>query len=151
MKTKFTFMLLGAVLLGLLIGMLVTGRYTRHKVVQIKELGTPEGMHRQFYKLIDPSEEQEELIRPVLHDFAAQSQEMRQRHWDEHRELFKQVKEELGPLLDAEQLQRLEKYKNRSHMQRRMKRDLHRKHNNGRTDSTENDSTGKRRYRYRSN
>ncbi len=74
-------MLIGALVLGLLIGMLVTGRYTRHKVVQIKELGTPEGMHRQFYKLIDPSEEQEALIRPVLYEYAIQSQEMRQRHW----------------------------------------------------------------------
>lgn len=151
MKTKFTFMLIGALLLGLLIGMLVTGRYTRHKVVQIKELGTPEGMHRQFYKLIDPSVEQEALIRPVLYEYATQSQEMRQRHWDEHKELFRQVQEKLEPLLDEEQLERLENFKNRSPMQGRLRGDSYRKHKKGRPDIYEDDSPRERRYRNRGN
>jgi hypothetical protein len=151
MKTKFTFMLLGALVLGILIGVLVTGRYTRHKVVQIKEMGTPEGLHRHFYKLIDPSEEQEELIRPILRTYATQSQEMRQRHWDEHKALFKQVQQELEPLLDEEQLERLENFKNRSPMQGQMKRDSYRKHKKGRSDEYDKEVPKDRRYRNRGN
>ncbi len=106
-------MLTGALILGILIGVLATGHYTRHKVVRIKEMGTPDGMHKRFQQLLDADEEQYEQLKPYLDEFAEKSQQMRRRHWAERAELFSEMQEQLQPYLTVEQYERLESLKNR--------------------------------------
>jgi hypothetical protein len=130
MKTKITMMLTGALILGILIGVLATGHYTRQKVVRIKEMGTPDGMHKRFQQLLDADEEQYEQLKPYLDEFAERSQQMRKRHWTERTALFTEMQEKMQPLLTDEQYDRLESLKNRpSHRGGRNQEEQHmRKH-----------------------
>ncbi len=111
MKTKLVLIIIGAILLGIFIGVLLAGRYTQHKVVKIKEMGTGEGIHRRFYRLIDPTEVQHENIKPIMQEFARQSDNLRIKHWQEHKELLEKMIIDLKPYLDKEQIERLEEFK----------------------------------------
>ncbi len=123
MKTQLFWMIFGALLLGIIIGILATGRYTRHKVVQIKEMGTPEGMHNRFYKMIEPNEMQRSEVKPVLKNYAMESESLRKAHWQEQRELYEEMIEALMPLLNEDQIERLERFQERSRLHKHRKQD----------------------------
>jgi hypothetical protein len=118
MKTQIILIIIGSLLLGLVIGVLATGRFTQHKVEQIKEMGTPDGIHKRLFHMIDPTDAQHDSIKPILREFARKSDELRRQHWQEHRILFNEMLEQLTPLLTNEQLERLENFKKRSPIER---------------------------------
>lgn len=123
MKTQLFWMIFGAFLLGIIIGILVTGRYTRHKVVQIKEMGTPEGMHKRFYKLIEPDDVQRTGVKSVLKEYAAQSESLRLTHWQEQKQLYEEMVESLTPMLNQDQIERLQRFQERSRLRKHKKPD----------------------------
>jgi hypothetical protein len=119
MKTQIVLVIIGSLLLGFVIGVLATGRITQRKVEHIKQMGTPDGIHKRFYRLIDPSDAQKDSIKPILREFARKSDTLRREHWHQHKSLFNEMVEQLTPFLTDEQVERLEEFKNRSPLEMR--------------------------------
>jgi len=108
-STKSVLMLLSTLLIGILLGSLITGAVNNRRMRNLAEMRSARGLAFHFEEVVQPeSEEQREAIRAVLDEaapkFSAAMQESRERM----RALTDSVRAELDPLLTDEQRKRLE-------------------------------------------
>ena len=107
-ETRSALILLATLLIGALLGALITGALAQRRisrVAEMKERGF--GMH--IERIIQPRDEaQREAIRAVLKVAAQRNQEIMRGAREQIGYQLRQIREELLPLLDEEQRQRLE-------------------------------------------
>jgi hypothetical protein len=111
MKKTITYssIIIATLLIGFIIGFLVNGRVTRHKIKKMRSEFTGQGFNRQFMRVLKPSPEQMEQLKPILKDYAQKHRETIESLHGEQEELFQGFKSEVEPYLTEEQIQRLEK------------------------------------------
>lgn len=107
-ETRSALILLATLLIGALLGALITGALAQRRISRVAEM-RERGFGMHIERIIQPKDEaQREAIRAVLKAAARRNQEImrgaRERFGDE----LRQMREELFPLLDEEQRQRLE-------------------------------------------
>jgi hypothetical protein len=108
-STKSVLRLFSTLLIGMLLGSLITGAVNNRRMSNLAEMRSARGLAFHFEDVIRPeNEEQREAIRAVLDEaapkFSAAMQESRERM----RALTDSVRAELDPLLTEEQRERLE-------------------------------------------
>jgi galactokinase len=108
-STKSALMLFSTLLIGVLLGSLITGAVNNRRMRSLAEMRSARGLAIRFEEMVRPeSEEQREAIRAILDEaapeFAAVMLESRERM----RALRDSVLAELDPLLTEEQRERLE-------------------------------------------
>lgn len=108
-STKSALMLFSTLLIGMLLGSLITGAVNNRRMRSLAEMRSARGLAIRFEDMVRPeNEEQREEIRAVLDQaapkFAAVMLESRERM----RSLRDSVRAELDPLLTEEQRERLE-------------------------------------------
>ncbi len=112
-KIKITGIIIGTLLIGFVIGFLVNGRLVRTRVSQMKNFYTEKGAQHAFMRVIDPTPEQMEQIRPILQEHAWQNRDLYFEYRENQQQLFEHLEDELRPYLTEAQLARLSELKNR--------------------------------------
>ena len=111
-RTKSAFLLLAVLVLGVAIGMLVSGVLHNRRMDRIARIRTGPGIVQLVERAVQPeSEEQRAQIRKIMEGAAPRFAETFQRTQEEMRTLSDSVMSELEAVLTAEQLEGL-----RSHM-----------------------------------
>ena len=108
-STKSALMLFSTLLIGMLLGSLITGAVNNHRMRNLAEMRSARGLAFFLEDVVEPeNEEQREAIREILDraapKFSAEMTESR----DRMRALTDTVRAELDPLLTEEQRHRLE-------------------------------------------
>ena len=106
-ETRSALILLATLLIGALLGALITGALAQRRISRVAER-RERGFGMHIGRGIAPREEQREAIRAVLGVAAQRNQEIMRGAREQLGDQLRQMREELLPLLDEEQRQRLE-------------------------------------------
>ena len=108
MKFKSTLIILVTLIVGIVIGFLINGQITHRKFKRVVEMGMEEGFKNRLYNFIQPTADQKELIDPIIEDYARKNSAIFKNVRSEHDSLMDVFHEELKPLLNEDQLSKLE-------------------------------------------
>ena len=107
--TKSVLLLLATLVLGMVLGSLLTGAVNQRRLERLAEMRSARGMAFFLENAVEPeSAEQREAIRAVLDDAAPRIAAAMQESRDRMRALTDSVRAELDPLLTPEQRERLD-------------------------------------------
>ena len=110
-RTKGALILFSTLLIGVLIGTLLSGWFVRDRLRPIPQ---PRHFVRSTERLIAPQdEEQRQAVRAVLRRHAAALRELNAKHREALKEQLDATRAELAPLLSEEQLRRLDRRQRR--------------------------------------
>ena len=115
LQLKNSLILTGTLVLGIIIGVLVSGRIMQSKVTNYKNFYTEQGFNRQIMRVIKPTDKQKELLKPIFLNQARKNQSLFKECQQRHHELMEGFRAELKNYLTSEQMQRLD------HMEKRMR------------------------------
>lgn len=108
-RTKTTLIIIGTLLLGMLLGALLTGAVVRHRLGQLNDLRTPRGFSRVLEETIQPANAaQREELQAALQQGGRRLVRLRRQHRQETRALVDSLRAEIEPLLTPEQQKRLD-------------------------------------------
>lgn len=110
-KTKGALILFSTLLIGVLIGALLSGWFVRDR---LRPIPHPRHFVRSTERLIAPQdEEQRQAVRAVLRRHTAALRELNAKHREALKEQLDATRAELAPLLSEEQLRRLDRRQRR--------------------------------------
>ena len=139
LKLKNTLIITGTLVLGLLIGILICGRFTKIKLDRMKSFYTEKGFRNQFMRTVKPTREQMEQLAPLFKENMKKNRELMVQFRQERQELYKEFREATKKILTPEQLQQLDKLEMRH---QKMMRNKMRHNNKGRKPSHRPGQTG---------
>jgi hypothetical protein len=109
METKTVLIILITLIIGMIIGALITGAFARHRVQRFMTMGEPGHMVGFLERMIGPDESQREAVRAVLQKHTEQFLELHSQFEGEMLALRDSLKKDLDPILTDEQKVRLER------------------------------------------
>lgn len=112
-KQKYILSLLAVLIIGMILGILITGRIVNRRVDRLQEYFTEQGFGRQFMMVLDPTPEQMDKIRPILRNYALKNHENMIQYRKGQAELMINLQKDLKPYLTPDQISRLEDLRNR--------------------------------------
>ena len=107
-KLKYTLAFVAVLLIGFILGFLVSGRLIHSRVNRMQKYYTEKGFRYEFMRLLHPSPKQLERMRPVLEDYAQKNRENMMFFREQQRQLMKNLHHDLKPFLSPRQVKRLE-------------------------------------------
>ncbi len=116
LQLKNSLILTGTLIIGIVLGVLISGRVMHSKMANFRNFYTEQGFSRQLMSVIRPDEEQRKQLEPVFREQAKRNHELFIQCRENHRLLMEQFKQELNRYLTADQMKRLER------MERRMRK-----------------------------
>ena len=108
LQLKNSLILTGTLLLGIIIGVLLSGRIMHSRVEHIKNFYTERGFNRQIMRVIKPTDKQMEQLRPVFREQARKNRALFENCQKKHSELLESFRTQLEQYLTGEQLHRLD-------------------------------------------
>jgi len=112
-KQKYILSLLAVLVIGMVLGILITGRIVNRRVDRLQEYFTEQGFGRQFMMVLDPTPKQMAKIRPILRNYAMKNHENMIQYRKGQAELMINLQKDLKPYLTSDQIRRLEDLRNR--------------------------------------
>jgi hypothetical protein len=110
-RTKSAFLLLSVLVLGIVIGILVSGVLVNRRMERIARLRTGPGIAQLIERAVEPESEQQRVrIREVIDSAAPRFAEVFQRAHEEMRLLSDSVLTELSGILNSEQMEDLKRH-----------------------------------------
>ncbi len=109
LHTKTALILFATLIIGMVLGALVSGPLLFHQFDRQMDTGMSEHFVRRFEDLIDPTEEQSDTVHAILENHVADFIELHNRHRAEIETLMDSMHTELFSVLTEEQRERLEK------------------------------------------
>lgn len=107
-RSKTTFIILGTLIIGMLIGALASGMWRQKHIEKFGRMRPQQQFIETIQNIIKPGEAQRKAIEKVLEKHFAHVAKIRERHEQDMMASFDSLKLELDSLLTGEQLQRLE-------------------------------------------
>lgn len=108
-RTKSALMLFSTLLIGVLLGSLITGAVHNRRMRNLVEMRSARGLVHYFEDVVRPeTEEQREAIRAILDEAAPKFAQAMTESRERMRFLSDSVRAELDPLLTSEQRERLD-------------------------------------------
>jgi hypothetical protein len=107
--TKTILIILITLIIGMIIGALVTGVFARHRVRRFRSMREPGHLVARIERIIGPDESQREAVREILREHSEQFLEIHSQFEGEMLALRDSLKKDLDPLLTDEQKARLER------------------------------------------
>lgn len=107
-KLKYTLAFVAVLLIGFALGFLVSGRLIHNRVNRMQKFYTEKGFRYKFMRLLHPSPEQLEKMRPILEDYAQRNRENMMFFRQQQRQLIKNLHHDLKSFLSPEQVKRLQ-------------------------------------------
>lgn len=92
----------------MVIGFLISGRMIHTRVERMNNYYTDMGFNREFMSILRPTPEQRDEIMPILRKHAGLNRELMSDFREGQKELFLELKDELGEYLDEDQKERLD-------------------------------------------
>ncbi len=108
-KLKTTFILIGTLIIGIIIGALISGTLRQHKSDKIREMHAQDRFFRGMEQIIKPADEQREKIQKILEKGFQQLSEIKEKHHTEIAVLLDSLHQEMDKVLSKEQKERLER------------------------------------------
>ena len=109
LRLKNSLILTGTLLIGLVLGVLISGRVMHSKMTRFRNFYTEQGFNRQIMRVIRPTQEQKKQLAPVFRAQAKRNHDLFIQCRENHRQLMEQFKQELNQYLTADQMKRLER------------------------------------------
>jgi hypothetical protein len=122
MKTKYILLLLLSLLIGILIGSLTTGRFTRSKVEKIKSWNTREGFRTHLFDIMEATKDQQDLLRPLLDSFSDLHWKMINKNWEAQNLFFDEMYKAIEPKIEKQQFQKLMEHRDEIRSERQKKK-----------------------------
>ncbi len=116
LKLKNSLILTGTLIIGIVLGVLISGRVMHARMANFRNFYTEKGFNREIMKIIKPTPEQREKLTPLFRQQAKRNHNLFMECRKKHHLMMENFKEELSGYLDKDQLRRLEK------MEMRMRR-----------------------------
>ncbi len=116
-KIKYSAILITTLIIGVVIGFLLGGRITHHRIEMMRDFYTKKGFNREIMRIVEPTPEQRSKIIPILKKHAEQNRQLMINFHDGQKQLMDELKAELSDYLSKEQLDKLNnacKRKNRN-------------------------------------
>ncbi|CAM3848591.1 hypothetical protein [Parendozoicomonas haliclonae] len=107
-QRKPLLILILTLLIGCLLGALLTGWLVRSKVANIRAFTTQQGFVVQMEKLIQPNAEQAEKVREILSQYGKNNEQLFLQSHNEVKAGLDKMTLELAEILDEQQITRLE-------------------------------------------
>ena len=108
MKIKPVLMISIILLIGFVIGFLVSGQMSTRRHRKFIEQRTQEGFINRFYEMLELDETQKTKIGPLIDDIANKNQELTKSYRQEIRVLWDSLDKKMKPFLSEEQIEKLE-------------------------------------------
>lgn len=109
-KTKPIFIVAGTFLIGFAVGFLVSSQLRMRKMRIASSLMSEESFRGRSYSIIDPTPEQRKRLDPIMLKFAEKNRELILDFRQEATRLMDEHWKEIRPLLNEEQLHRIEEH-----------------------------------------
>ena len=122
MKSKYILLLVLALLIGVLIGSLTTGRVTRKKVEKIKSWNTREGFRTHLFDIMEATKAQQEKLRPMLDSFSDLHWKMINKNWEIQNEFYDEMYKSIEPKIEKEQFKKLMDHRDEIRSERQKKK-----------------------------
>ncbi|MBI3135551.1 MAG: hypothetical protein HYZ14_12815 [Bacteroidetes bacterium] len=103
MKPKL--ILLATVLIGFVLGFLVSGQMTKHEMNEIMRWGTEDGFKEIVTEAIEPTPGQETQVNAIIDKYAGLNGELHDKWKKEHGELMRALTAELSTILTPGQME----------------------------------------------
>lgn len=116
LQLKNSLILTGTLIIGIVLGVLISGRVMQSKMANFRNFYTEQGFSRQLMNVIRPNEEQRKQLEPVFREQAKRNHELFIQCRENHHRLMEQFRQELNLYLTADQMKRLDR------MERRMRK-----------------------------
>lgn len=114
LRIKNSLIVVGTLMIGIIIGFLISGRLTEMRMENMRQNFMERGMERQLMKVLKPSPEQMQELRPILDKYAEIRKESLIEHRQSQKQIFSDFEEELKPHLSQEQFLRLQQLKEKN-------------------------------------
>ena len=108
-KIKTTLIILFTFIIGMVTGAIITRAFLKYRVEKVLSMSAPAGFAAHFERIIEPTDEQREIVRKILNKYGRQMFQMRQKNLKEFLSIDQAMQEELNSILTPEQRMRLEK------------------------------------------
>lgn len=108
-ETKTYVIIMLTLVIGMIIGALITGAVVRHRIRQFMSLGRPDHLTARIERIIEPTAAQRDTVHQILMEHARQFHEIHGRFESQLLALKDSLKKDLDPILTAEQKERLER------------------------------------------
>jgi hypothetical protein len=109
METKTVLIVLSTLIIGMIIGALITGAFARHRIGRFMSMREPGRLAAHVERIIGPDESQRDAVRAVLREHSEQFLELHSHFEDEMLALRDSLRKDLDPILTDEQKERLER------------------------------------------
>lgn len=110
-KAKNSLIIIVTLIIGIVIGFLISGRVTNYRVENMRSDFTDQGMHSHLMRVIKPTPRQLEEIEPIFEKYANMRKEQLFNHLNSQKKMFRDFEMELKPFLDDDQILRIERMK----------------------------------------
>lgn len=105
-KKRPTLILLITLVIGFVLGFLVSGQITKHQMNEIMRWGTEDGFKESVLDVIEPTKDQESTVNIIVDKYADSNGELHNKWKREHGELMRALTLELTPVLTPEQMEK---------------------------------------------
>jgi hypothetical protein len=112
-RTKNSLIIIGTLLIGIIIGTLISGRYTKIRMDSIRSGYSDQGVFDNMMRVIDPSPQQMRDIEPAFDRYLERRRDRFNRHYDDQILNMQEFENEIRPCLNNGQIERLRMMKNR--------------------------------------
>lgn len=109
LQLKNSLILTGTLIIGIVLGILISGRIMHSKMTNFRNFYTEQGFNRQIMEVIKPTEDQRKQLGPFFREQAKKNHELFMQCRKSHRQLMEQFKEEINQYLTTDQVKRLER------------------------------------------
>lgn len=123
LKVKNTLIISGTLVLGLILGMLICGRYTKMRLNNFRNFYTEKGFVKQFVKTVHPSPEQMKQLKPLFKENLDKNRALIKECKENKRMLYQEFRKKASEILTPEQLEKLDKLEQRH--QRMLRKKAH--------------------------
>lgn len=110
MKIKAVLTILISLVLGFIIGFMVSQELIRYRTKDVQSMSSNETFKSRTYAIIEPDDQQKAFIDPVIEKYSEKLNEARGRMKKEYHDILSAFHDELRPFLNESQIKRLEEF-----------------------------------------
>ncbi len=104
---KPTIIVIATLLLGILFGIVISNTLERQQGEKLRALTKPDPFVSFHFRIVDPTEDQQELLQPIIRKYHNRLLEVRETHFRETSTILDEMYRELATILSEEQMEKL--------------------------------------------
>ncbi len=110
MKLRITILIILTLLLGFVIGMLTSAQLRHKRMRPVRTFASEQYFREHFYKIVEPSEEQKQELDSIIESYADSFNKLNRQFRDDFESLMDDQWGVIKPVLNKEQIEKLEEF-----------------------------------------